>query len=76
MSKRYLVGIDGDDSTNFSAFSPDVPGVVATGSTREEYEREMAKAIGFHLEGLRDAGEPIPQPASTVTYVAIDPHAA
>lgn len=71
MTDRYLIIIEGDERTNFSAYSPDLPGVVATGVTREECEREMQEAIVFHLEGLRAAGEPVPPPSSTSAYVEI-----
>jgi predicted RNase H-like HicB family nuclease len=61
--RRYLIVIEGADGANYSAYAPDVPGVVATGATREECEREMQAAIAFHLEGVRDAGEPVPEPS-------------
>ena len=57
---------------NYSAYAPDLPGCVATGATREECEREMRDAITFHIEGLRDAGEPVPEPSQlTATYVKV-----
>ena len=49
---------------SFSAYVPDLPGCVATGTTREEVERNMREAIALHLAGLRGEGEPIPEPAS------------
>ena len=48
---------------NWSAYSPDLPGCIATGATRAATERTMASAIQFHLEGLarqRDNGEARP----------------
>jgi ABC-type lipoprotein export system ATPase subunit/predicted RNase H-like HicB family nuclease len=51
-AQRYRIVVESDDATNYSAYSPDIPGVVATGATREECERELQEAIGFHLEGL------------------------
>jgi predicted RNase H-like HicB family nuclease len=70
--RRYLIVIEGADGANYSAYVPDLPGVVATGATREEVEREMRAAVAFHLEGLRDAGEPIPEPSElTATYVQV-----
>ncbi len=63
MSQRYLIIVE-ETTTGFSAYSPDLPGCAATGSTREEVEREMQEAIEFHIEGLRLAGEPVPQPRS------------
>jgi predicted RNase H-like HicB family nuclease len=70
--RRYLIVIEGAEGANYSAYAPDLPGVAATGTTREEVEREMRAAIAFHLEGLRDAGEPIPEPSElTATYVQV-----
>ncbi len=61
--KKYLIVIEKTD-TGCSAYSPDLPGCVATGETREETEREMKEAIEFHVEGLRLSGETIPLPTS------------
>ena len=70
--RRYLIVIEGGELANYSAYAPDLPGCVATGATREECEREMHDAIAFHLEGLRDAGEAIPEPSDvTATYVNV-----
>jgi predicted RNase H-like HicB family nuclease len=57
--------------TGFSAYSPDVPGCVATGSTRPKVEREMRDAIEFHIEGLRAAGEEVPTPKSEASYCEV-----
>ena len=67
---RYAIVVEkaGD---NYSAYVPDLPGCVATGSTVEETEREIREAIEFHLEGLRDDGLPIPQPVSIVEYLDV-----
>ncbi len=67
---RFLIIIE-ETSTGFSAYSPDVPGCVATGATREEVEQHMREAIEFHLEGLRSEGQPAPRPSSYSTYVDI-----
>jgi predicted RNase H-like HicB family nuclease len=67
---RYLVVVEKADS-GFSAYSPDIPGCVATGATREEVEREMAAAIAFHLEGLQAEGLEIPAPSAFSTYVDV-----
>lgn len=69
MIGRYLVVIEGNASSNYSAYSPDLPGVVATGRTRSECERHMQEAIAFHIEGLRAEGQPVPAPISTGVYV-------
>ena len=67
---RYLVIIE-QTGTGLSAYSPDLPGCVATGATREEVEKEMREAIEFHLEGLRLEGETIPAPRSEAPYCEV-----
>jgi predicted RNase H-like HicB family nuclease len=65
---RYAVVIE-KAGRNFSAYVPDLPGCVATGSTREEAENEIREAIRFHLDGLKEDGLPAPPPQATLTYV-------
>jgi predicted RNase H-like HicB family nuclease len=67
---RYLIIIE-DTATGYSAYSPDLPGCVATGGTRDEVEREMHDAIEFHIEGLRMAGESVPKPRSRASYCEV-----
>ena len=61
--KRYLVVIE-QANGNLSAYSPDLPGCVATGKTRAEVEANMRAAIQMHIEGLREDGLPIPEPTT------------
>jgi predicted RNase H-like HicB family nuclease len=68
-AKRYLILIEGGPSSNYSAWSPDLPGCAATGDTLEQVEREMRAAIAFHLEGLDQDGDPIPEPSGPGVYV-------
>jgi predicted RNase H-like HicB family nuclease len=56
---------------NYAAYVPDLPGCVATGDTVEDAEQQLREAILFHLQGLRDDGQPIPQPTSKVNYVVV-----
>lgn len=67
---RYLIVIENAGS-NYSAYSPDLPGCVTTGATVEEIKRNMEGAIEFHLEGLREDGLPIPPPSSIADYVEV-----
>lgn len=67
---KYLVIVE-DTETGYSAFSPDLPGCVAAGKTREEVERHMSEAIAFHLEGLKEDGDPIPGSHSYSTYCEV-----
>ena len=56
---------------NFAAYVPDLPGCVATGATREEVVREIREAIEFHIESLREHGDPVPEPQSTAAVVDV-----
>ncbi len=67
---RYAVVIEPSES-NFSAYVPDLPGCVATGATLAEVEAAIRQAIEFHLEGMREDGTPVPQPASRVEYIDV-----
>lgn len=68
--RRYAIVIEGDDTTNYSAYAPDLPGCVATGATVEEAEQAMRLAIDFHLEGLRAEGERVPEPTAVSVALA------
>ena len=67
--RDYLILIAGGPPSNYSAWSPDVRGCVATGTTLEEVEHDMYSAIALHLEGLAADGEPIPEPSGPGVYV-------
>ncbi len=67
---RYAVVIE-NAGPNFSAYVPDLPGCVATGANVDEVQREIREAIELHLEGMREDGDPIPPPSSSVQYVEI-----
>jgi predicted RNase H-like HicB family nuclease len=68
-AQRYLILIEGGPPPNYSAWSPDLPGCVATGASLEEVEREMRAAIALHLEGLAEDGVEIPSPSGPGVYV-------
>ena len=67
---RYLVIIE-PTATGYSAYSPDLPGCVATGPTRPEVESAMREAIGFHLDGMRLERIAIPSPRSEAAFCEI-----
>jgi len=69
-SVRYTIVIE-NAGNNYSAYVPDFPGCIATGKTIEETKRNMQDAIAFHLRGMREDGEPIPQPNSTADVVEV-----
>lgn len=67
---KYLIVIE-PTSTGFSAYSPDLPGCVSTGATREEIERNMQEAIELHLERRSEEGYALPRPGTFSAYVEI-----
>jgi predicted RNase H-like HicB family nuclease len=70
----YAVVIEGEEGS-YSAWSPELPGCVATGQTLDEVTQHMRQAIEFHLEGLRADGAAIPAPSTVATTVIAVPAA-
>lgn len=69
---EYVVIIEGAPGA-YGAYVPDLPGCVSVGATVEEVRRLIREAIPFHLEGLRDAGEPVPPPSSVLVDFVAEP---
>jgi len=67
---RFLIVIE-KAGANYSAFSPDLPGCVATGKTRQQAAANMHKAIEMHIQGLREDKSPIPKQQASAEYVAV-----
>jgi predicted RNase H-like HicB family nuclease len=58
-------------ATGFSAYSPDVLGCAATGETEDATRRNFQEALLAHFEAMREIGEAIPEPQSSVDYVEV-----
>ncbi|MGQ5710392.1 type II toxin-antitoxin system HicB family antitoxin [Desulforudis sp. DRI-14] len=69
--RQYLVIVERADG-NYSAYSPDLPGCVATGRTVDEAKNNMAVAMRMHIEGLIEDGIPLPEPSTTVDYIPVN----
>ena len=67
---RYLIIIEKAQG-NYSAYSPDLPGCVATGKTIDETTQNMTAAVRFHIEGLRSEGLPVPDGEASSEYVTV-----
>ena len=67
---RYAIVIE-KAANNYSAYAPDLPGCIATGDTPEEVRRHIAEAVQFHLDGMCEDGEAIPEPSSECEYVEV-----
>lgn len=65
--RKYAIVIE-KGPANYSAYVLDLPGCVAAAETLDEVKELMRSAIEFHLEGMREDGDPIPEPTTLVDY--------
>ena len=68
---RYLVIVE-KGPTSYGAHVPDLPGCIAAGETKDEVLSLIREAIEFHLDDLRESGNPIPSPSSTSELVEVE----
>ncbi len=74
--KGYVVVFEGNEQVGYSAYSPDLLGVVAAGATRNETEHLMLEALAGHIAMLRRAGAPVPEPVDAESVTILEPPAA
>ena len=67
---RYAVVVE-EGENSFGAYVPDLPGCAAVGETKEEVLQLIQEAIEFHIEGLREDGQPVPAPSSSIEYIEV-----
>lgn len=67
---QYTIVIE-QTPRNYSAYVPDLPGCIATAATREAVVHQIREAIEFHIEGMREQGEPVPEPHCTAAVVDV-----
>ena len=67
---KYAVVIEKGDSS-YGAYVPDLPGCIAAGETREEALKLIHEAIEFHIQGLKEDGEAVPEPTSSIEIVEV-----
>ena len=67
---RFLIIIEKANG-NYSAYSPDLPGCIATGKTRDEAARNMHKAVEMHVQGMLEDKLPIPESTALAEYIAV-----
>ena len=68
---RYLVVVE-KGPKSFGAYVPDLPGCIAAGESREEALTLIREAIEFHLEGLKEDGQSVPDPSSSSEVVEVE----
>jgi len=67
---RYSVIIE-KAKCNYSAYCPNLPGCIATGSSIEETIERMKEAIEFHIEGLKEEEIIIPEPFAKAVSIEV-----
>jgi predicted RNase H-like HicB family nuclease len=67
---------EGDNESGYSAYSPDLPGVIVAGETRSETQQLMVQAMAAHTAMLRQTGQPVPEPSEAANVMILDPAAA
>ena len=70
MDMKYVVVIEQTES-GCSAYVPDLPGCVAAASSHDEIVELIREAIEFHIEGLIEDGDPVPEPTSVAAVVEV-----
>ena len=67
---KYTIIIEKGEG-NYSAYCPDLPGVVSAAEIEEETVELMKEAIEFHLEGLKEERIPIPEPTISARSIEV-----
>jgi predicted RNase H-like HicB family nuclease len=67
---EYLVVYE-KSSNGWGAYAPDLPGCIAVGDTLEETKALMREAISMHVAGLREDGDPVPEPLAQYETVQV-----
>jgi predicted RNase H-like HicB family nuclease len=67
---KYLV-IYEKSSSGWGAYLPDLPGLGVAGTTLDEVKQLIREAMDFHLEGMREHGDQIPEPSVVTDYVSV-----
>ncbi len=68
---KYLVIYEKSETGSWGAFAPDLPGLGVAGETLAEVKDLIREAIEFHLEGMRQNGDPIPSPTAMTEYITV-----
>lgn len=68
---QYVVILE-EGSESWGAYVPDLPGCVAVGETRQEALKLIHEAVEFHLDGMKEDGDPIPEPHSRSEIIQVN----
>jgi predicted RNase H-like HicB family nuclease len=67
---KYLVVYE-KSPTSWGAYVPDLPGLGVAAKTLNEVKDLIREAVEFHIEGMREHGDPIPAPAATTEFINV-----
>lgn len=67
---KYLIVYE-KSATGWGAYAPDLPGLGAAGKTLDEVKDLIREAVEFHLEGIRQQGDPVPAPSAQTEYITV-----
>ncbi|WP_310384733.1 type II toxin-antitoxin system HicB family antitoxin [Rhizobium sp. 1399] len=68
--RNYIGLIHKDADSDFGVSFPDFPGVVTAGTDLDDARRLAEEALAFHVEGLVEDGEAVPEPSSLDAVMA------
>ena len=69
--RHYIALIHKDANSDYGVSFPDLPGVISAGRTLDEARAMATEALAFHLEGLAEDGEAVPEPSTLEEIMAI-----
>jgi predicted RNase H-like HicB family nuclease len=69
--RQYIALIHKDPDSDYGVSFPDLPGLICAGSTLDEARDMAAEALAFHLEGMAEDGDAVPEPSSLEEVMAI-----
>lgn len=69
--KGFLIIYERGEDGGWGAYCPDIPEVIAVGTSRQEVEERMKEALNAYFQYLRETGEPVPEPTSDAGFVAV-----
>ena len=62
--REYIALIHKDPDSDYGVSFPDFPGCITAGSDLDEARREAVEALAFHVAGMVEDGDDIPEPSS------------
>ena len=67
---NYIALIRKERGSAYGVDFPDFPGCITAGNTLEEARQRASEALSFHIAGMVEDGDPIPEPTPLDTIMA------